>query len=79
MEKYFNNTQLLQNTLLPYFHHPYPLKLLNKKFNTLNYEKYNTNLQPHGILETYNPKTKLILERETYKNGILNGLSENLL
>ena len=39
---YFENIQLLQNTLLKYFSDEYPLKLLNKKFSTLNYEKYNT-------------------------------------
>ncbi len=77
---YFGNTILLQNTLLPYFCNEYPLISLNKKFSTLNYKKYNTHLQPHGILETYNSKTKLIGIREIYRNGKFttwNGLFED--
>ncbi len=31
MEMYFNNSYLLQNTLLKYFSDEYPLKLINKK------------------------------------------------
>ena len=76
LEKYFNNTQLLQNTLLPYFNSPYPLVSLNKKFSKLNYEKYNTHIQPHGTLETYDFVTKTILEKINYKNGIIDGLYE---
>ena len=76
MNKYFNNIQLLQNTLLPYFCVPEPLKLINKIFYSLNYEKYNTHLQPHGIIESYFPKTMTIEQRRTYVNGKLNGVSE---
>jgi hypothetical protein len=65
MKKYFNNIVLLQNTLLPYFCNEEPLKLVNKQFYRLNYEKYNTHYQPHGILETYCPKTKILYDRET--------------
>jgi hypothetical protein len=74
MEKYFNNLPLLQNTLLSYFCEAEPLKLLNKQFYKLNYEKYNTHIQPHAIIETYHLKTRLIKLRETYKNGKLDGL-----
>ena len=77
MEKYFNNTQLLQNTLLPYFCEPESLKSINKKFYKLNYEKYNTYIQPHGVVETYNSDTNILEERITYKNGKLDGLYEN--
>ena len=70
---YFENTQVLENTLLPYFYDEYPLISLNKAFSKLNYEKYNTHLQPHGLWESYDFKTKLIVK---YKNGKLNGLSE---
>ncbi len=73
---YFNNTQLLQNTLLPYFCNEYPLISINKQFSKLNYEKYNTHLQPHDIIETYYPKTQRIKKRETYKNGKCHGLQE---
>ncbi len=71
---YFQNTILLQNTLLRYFCEEYPLKALNKKFSTLNYEKYNTHLQPHGILETYYLETKTLQKHIIYKNGKLDGL-----
>jgi len=80
--KYFENLLLLQNTLLSYFCKPEPLKLINKQFYKLNYEKYNTHLQPHGTKITYYPKTKIIKTRKiikskkTYKNGKLNGLFE---
>ena len=73
---YFNNTQLLQSTLLPYFDSPYPLIILNKQFSKLNYEKYNTPLQPHGILETYYIETKTIYTSKTYRNSVLNGISK---
>jgi len=76
MHKYFGNTDLLQNTLLPYFCEEEPLKLLNKLFWKLDYEKYNTHIQPHGIKETYYVETKIIEYRKTYKNGKLNGLYE---
>ena len=76
MIKYFENSELLQNTLLPYFCEPEPLKLINIKFSKLNYEKYNTYIQPHGILETYNPKTKLLKSRKNYINSVRNGLYE---
>ncbi len=66
---YFENIQLLQNTLLKYFSDEYPFKLLNKKFSTLNYEKYNTHYQLHGIIETYYIDTKTLQKRVTYKNG----------
>jgi len=76
MDRYFQNIQLLQNTLLPYFCNEEPLKLVNKQFYKLNYEKYNTHYQPHGILETYYPDTKTIKHRETYSNGKKDGLYE---
>jgi antitoxin component YwqK of YwqJK toxin-antitoxin module len=76
MEKYFNNTALLQNTLLPYFCEPESLKSINKKFYNLNYEKYNNHIQPHGIIESYYPETKIFDERITYKNGKFEGLYE---
>jgi hypothetical protein len=44
MDKYFGNAELLQNTLLSYFCNEEPLKLVNKKFYGLNYEKYNTHI-----------------------------------
>jgi hypothetical protein len=69
MDKYFNDIPLLQNTLLPYFCDQYPLVCINKKFKTLNYAKYNTLLQPHGIVEIYYNGTKIIEEKITYKNG----------
>ncbi len=71
---YFENSSLLENTLLSYFCEEYPLKLLNKKFNSLNYEKYNTYIKLHGIIETYHPKTKILIKEESYKNGKLDGL-----
>jgi len=74
---YFENMSLLQNTLLTYFNTSEPLKNINKQFHQLEYEKYNTHMQPHGIVETYYPETKTIQKRETYKNGILNGLYES--
>ncbi len=74
MEKYFENIQLLENTLLPYFCEEYPLKLINKKFNILNHEKYNTYIQPHGIHETYRVKNKIPYHTKTYRNGELDGL-----
>ncbi len=86
MDIYFNNTQLLQNTLLSYFDIPLPLVSLNKRFSNLNYEKYNTHIQPHGIIESYHIKTKNIYQKIDYKpssgtrpkgvNGKLNGLFE---
>jgi antitoxin component YwqK of YwqJK toxin-antitoxin module len=74
--KYFEDTPLLQNTLLTYFNTAEPLKNINKKFQNLEYEKYNTYYQPHGIIETYYPETKTIQKRETYKNGKRDGLYE---
>jgi len=80
--QYFQNLPLLQNTLLPYFYKSEPLKLINKQFYKLNYEKYNTYVQPHGIKITYYPKTKTLKKRKiikfkkTYRNGKLNGLFE---
>jgi len=76
MEKYFKNSQLLQNTLLPYFCDEIPLKSTNKLFYRLNYEKYNTYIQPHGIIETYDIKTKMIRDQRTYKNGKLHGFQQ---
>lgn len=64
MEIYFQNTELLQNTLLPYFCVEEPLKSINKLFSELNYEKYNTHLQPHGIIKTYYMQTMTIKERK---------------
>jgi antitoxin component YwqK of YwqJK toxin-antitoxin module len=76
MDKYFQNTQLLQNTLLPYFCDEEPLKLINKQFYKLDYEKYNTHTQPHGLKTTYDSKTGLIICKKNYKNGIFHGLYE---
>jgi len=75
MESYFRNTDLLQNTLLPYFYDE-SLKILNTQFSKLDYKKYLTHLQPHGTVETYYRDTKTIQERVNYKNGKLSGLSE---
>ncbi len=74
MNQYFNNTQLIQNTLLPYFHDSYPLIPINKQYSKLNYEKYNTHLQPHGIFESYFLKAKTIYQRMNFINGKLDGL-----
>jgi len=75
MDKYFNNSELLQNTLLHYFCDEILLKPINKKFSELNYEKYNTHIQPHGIFETYYENAKIKV-RKTFKNGKKNGLCE---
>jgi len=74
--QYFKNKDLIQNTLLPYFCEENPLKLINKLFYSLNYEKYNTHIQPHGPKIIYYPDTKTIEEKTTYKNGIPDGISE---
>jgi antitoxin component YwqK of YwqJK toxin-antitoxin module len=74
MDKYFNSNVLLQNTLLPYLCEAEPLKLINKLFNKLNYEKYLTYTQPHGIRKTYYSNNKNIKSIENYRNGELNGL-----
>jgi antitoxin component YwqK of YwqJK toxin-antitoxin module len=74
--QYFENIQLLENTLLPYFSTEEDLKFINKRFYVLNYKKYNTYIQPHGFVETYYKDTKTIKTRLTYKNGELNGLWE---
>jgi len=50
---YFENIPLLQNTLLLYFDTENPLNLINKQFRKLNYEKYLTHRQPHGIFKSY--------------------------
>jgi len=76
MDKYFGNIDLLQNTLLPYFCNDESLKLINKLFSKLNYKKFSTYLQPHGIFEFYHYKTKRLIGKETYKNGELDGLSQ---
>jgi antitoxin component YwqK of YwqJK toxin-antitoxin module len=76
MVKYFNNRVLLENTLLPYFCNTESLNLINRLFSKLNYEKYLTYLQPHGIVETYCPNTKFIIQRVNYINGEMDGLSE---
>jgi antitoxin component YwqK of YwqJK toxin-antitoxin module len=76
MDNYFTNTDLLQNTLLPYFCVEEPMKFVNKMFYKLNYEKYNTHLQPHGIIEMYYKDIKTIQEKYNYKNGKLHGLQE---
>ncbi len=47
--KYFNNTILLQNTLLPYFCNEYPLIFINKQFQKLNYEKYSAKARRKAI------------------------------
>jgi len=74
MDKYFINTVLLQNTLLPYFCEEEPLKFINKLFYKLNYEKYNTHLQPHG----FKIKDSGAVNRKiNYKNGKRHGLSED--
>jgi antitoxin component YwqK of YwqJK toxin-antitoxin module len=77
MDKYFKNKELIQNTLLPYFCDETTLRGVNKLFSKLDYEKYNTHIQPHGIIETYYKNTKLLKLRETYKNGKKNGLWES--
>jgi antitoxin component YwqK of YwqJK toxin-antitoxin module len=76
METYFNDTFLLQNTLLQYFCEPDSLKSVNMKFSKLNYEKYLTYIQPHGTKETYFLETKIIKRRINYKNGKKDGLYE---
>jgi antitoxin component YwqK of YwqJK toxin-antitoxin module len=76
MDKYFGNSELLQNTLLPYFCDEEPLKLINKLFYKLNYEKYNTHIQPHGIDETYYENIKILKIRKNCKNSKLHGLYE---
>jgi len=73
---YFENTPLLQNTLLSYFEEGEILKTVNKQFSELNYEKYNTHPEPHGIKETYYRKTKILKTLVTYKNGKKNGIYE---
>jgi antitoxin component YwqK of YwqJK toxin-antitoxin module len=73
---YFENIPLLQNTLLTYFKEEEPLKNINKQFSELNYEKYNTHIQPHGTEIVYFPGTRIIRAKKTYKNGKLNGLYE---
>jgi len=76
MDKYFDNKELIENTLLSYFCDENLLKLINKKFYVLNYEKYNTHLQPHGIEEFYYPNNKIKQQMKTYKNGKLHGLEK---
>jgi antitoxin component YwqK of YwqJK toxin-antitoxin module len=75
--QYFQNTDLLQNTLLSYFSTEETLKSINKQFREFNYEKYNTHLQPHGLKITYYPNTETIDEKITYVNGKRNGLYES--
>jgi antitoxin component YwqK of YwqJK toxin-antitoxin module len=75
--QYFQNIPLLQNTLLSYFSTQESLGKINKKFYGLDYEKYLTHIQPHGLKITYYDEDKKpIYERETYKNGVKNGLYE---
>jgi antitoxin component YwqK of YwqJK toxin-antitoxin module len=45
------------------------LKLVNKFFYKLDYEKYNTHIKPHGIFETYYPDSKIVEKRDFWKNG----------
>jgi len=71
MEKYFKNSSLLENTLLPYFCNEHSLKSINKKFLSLNYDKYNTHYQPHGAIEIYDSKYNIIKAIKYYKNGNL--------
>jgi antitoxin component YwqK of YwqJK toxin-antitoxin module len=73
---YFQNIPLLQNTLLTYFSTEQELKNINKQFQNLEYEKYLTPIEPHGIETTYYPDSKMIEEKTTYINGIKNGLYE---
>jgi hypothetical protein len=75
MDKYFKNSELLQNTLLSYFYDEEPLKSVNKLFSNLNYEKYNTHIKPHGIVEIYYGKGTLY-QKCNYTNGNLHGLYE---
>jgi len=75
--QYFQNVPLLQNTLLSYFKEEEPLKNINKQFRDLNYEKYNTHIEPHGVKITYFPETKIMESRASYINGDLDGLSES--
>jgi len=74
MNNYFMNTSLLQNTLLPYFYDEEPVKSINKKFYNLNYEKYLTHIQPHGIIETHHKYRNRTIKN--YINGKLNGSYE---
>jgi len=76
MDKYFNSINLLENTLLSYFCDEEPLKLINKLFSKLNYEKYNTHIRPHGIVITYYSDIKTMETKITYKNGKKDGLYE---
>ncbi len=73
---YFNDILLLQNTLLPYFCNEYPLISLNKGFSKLNYEKYNTHIQPHGIVNTHDPEDKTPV-RYNCRNGNFHGVFES--
>jgi len=67
--EYFQNNDLLQNTLLPYFCNEVPLKLINKQFSQLNYEKYMS----RNVIETFECSGK---SRINYKNGRYDGLYE---
>jgi antitoxin component YwqK of YwqJK toxin-antitoxin module len=75
--QYFQNKDLLQNTLLNYFSTDEDLKNVSKQFQNLNYEKYNTHIQPHGIVETYFPNSDIHETYMTYVNGKLNGLYQS--
>ena len=72
---YFQNLPLLQNTLLSYFSTEEELKNISKQFTELNYEKYNTHIQPHGLIENYYDNGNM-RDRGNYKNGVLDGLYE---
>jgi len=78
ISEYFQNTDLLQNTLLPYFYEDKLLKLINKKFSKLNYEKYNTHPQPHGIINIYYKNSNIIHKKMTYINGKRDGVYDKL-
>jgi antitoxin component YwqK of YwqJK toxin-antitoxin module len=73
--QYFQNVPLLQNTLLTYFSTAEELKNINKQFQTLEYDKYITPSQPHGVKVNYYPNSQL-KERINYKNGKKDGLYE---
>lgn len=68
---------ILQFQILPFLDPACDLKLVNKKFNNIDFEKYCTLIQPHGIVEEYHWKTKNMLTRYSYVNGKEHGLSES--
>jgi len=68
---YFQNADLLQSTLLPYFSSKAPLITINNQFNNLQYQKYTT----HQIKETFYDN-KQLHTRSSLKNNVLDGFYE---